>query len=231
MSRETQVRFCESRRVKLPPATRPVFVFGSEKTAMVFRDALIGRLGAFGLKLNIDKSGIRRFDAEVHEGELPFLGFTFYWGFAGKRAQRQLKVKTTPKRLAMCIQRFKEWIKFERNRKNLDTLWDLSAAKLRGHYLYYGVTYNGTKLQYFYHACVGLLFKWLNRRSQKRSFTWESFMRRLMFNPLPRPVGRDLLDITSGLGTENKHKLKSRMRKLRTYGSVRSFGRQRPLFT
>lgn len=209
-----------------------VFVFGEEETARDFRDSLMARLGEFGLRLNLEKSGIRRFDAKAPDGELPFLGFTFYWGYAGKRKAKLLKVKTTPKRLAACIQKFKEWIKFERNRKKLDALWSQASAKLRGHYQYYGVTFNQAKLQHFYHACVGLLFKWLNRRSQKRSFTWEGFTRRLMFNPLPRPTpGAALLDITNSLGTGNKHKLKSRMRKLRTYGSVRSFGRQRPLFT
>jgi len=210
-----------------------LFIFGDEQTARSFRDELQARLESFNLKLNLDKSGIRRFDAEAPEGELPFLGFTFYWGYAGKRRARVLKVKTTPKRVAECIQKFKEWIKFERNRKKLDTLWEIAAAKLRGHYRYYGVSFNLQKLNHYYYACIGLLFRWLNRRSQKRSFTWERFQKRLMFNPLPRPTpGPMLLDITSGLGTENKHKLKSRMRKSRTYGSVRrSGGWQRPLFT
>jgi RNA-directed DNA polymerase len=209
-----------------------VFIFGDEQTARSFRDALQGRLESFGLKLNLDKSGLRRFDADAPEGELPFLGFTFYWGYANKRKGRRLKVKTTPKRVAECIQKFKEWVKFERNRKNLDTLWDLAAAKLRGHFRYYGVSFNQAKLNHYYYACVGLLFRWLNRRSQKRSFTWERFMTRLMYNPLPQPTsGAMLLDITNGLGTDRKHQPKSRMRKSRTSGSVRSRGWQQPLFT
>ncbi len=40
-----------------------------------------------------------------------------------------------------------------------------------------------------------------------------------------------IVDLTNGLGTVLKRKLKSRMRKSRTSGSVRSNGRQRPLFT
>lgn len=208
-----------------------VFVFGNEQDAQSFRDALIMRLGEFGLKLNLEKSGIRRFDAQTHEGVLPFLGFTFYWGIANKNRQRKLKVKTTPKRLAMCIQAFKEWIKLMRNRMKLDRLWDLAAMKLRGHFQYYGVTFNSGKLNHFYHACVNLLFRWLNRRSQKRSFTWERFERRLQFYPLPKPSGAALLDIASSSCFEYKHKLKSRMRKSRTSGSERSGGRQRRLFT
>jgi RNA-directed DNA polymerase len=209
-----------------------VFVFSDEQKARDFRKQLESRFLEWGLKLNEEKSGILRFDNQTRDGDLSFLGFTFYWGFAGKRKTKQLKVKTTPKRLAMCIQKFKEWIKHERNRKKLAVLWDMAAAKLRGHYQYYGVTFNSPALSCFHHACIGLLFKWLNRRSQRRSYTWEEFKRKLMFTPLPHPVtGFDLLGITRGKDFWYKHKLKSRMRKLRTYGSVRSGGRQRPLFT
>ena len=45
-----------------------------------------------------------------------------------------------------------------------------------------------------------------------------------------KAVGIDL-DLTTGLGTQLKRKPRSRVRKLRTHGSMRSSGRQRPLFT
>jgi retron-type reverse transcriptase len=73
---------------------------------------------------------------------------------------------------------------------------------------------------------------WLNRRSQKRSYSWQQFVRKLMFNPLPKPpLGYEQIDVTSEHSSELKHNTKSRMRKSRTSGSVRSSGRQRPLFT
>ncbi len=57
-------------------------------------------------------------------------------------------------------------------------------------------------------------------------------MQRLKFNPLPLPPkGRALVDITNGLGSELKHKPKSRVREIRKHGSERSNGPQRPLFT
>lgn len=80
-----------------------------------------------------------------------------------------------------------EWIKQVRSRLPLDEIWEKAAAKLRGHYNYYGVYTNQAKLNHFYYSVIGLLFKWLNRRSQKRSFTWERFSRRLRFKPLPLP--------------------------------------------
>ncbi len=47
--------------------------------------------------------------------------------------------------------------------------------------------------------------------------TWEGFERRLHFNPLPKPPnGKELIDITNGLGTKLKHKPRSRVRETRT---------------
>jgi len=88
-----------------------------------------------------------------------------------------------------------------------------SARKLQGHFGYFGVTYNEAKLSHFYHACVGLLFRWLNRRSQKRSCHLERFEKRLRLSPLPTPPhGDDLMDISSERSS-SKHTPKSRMRK------------------
>jgi RNA-directed DNA polymerase len=208
-----------------------VFVFSSEDQAQQFQIALIKRMEEFGLKLNADKSGILKFDKCSPQGQLPFVGFCLYWG-KNRLKQKTLKVKTAPKNLAKCIGAFCDWIKAIRCRKPLKKIWELAAAKLRGHFNYYGVYFNKGKLSHYYFACVRLLFKWLNRRSQKRSFTLEKFERRLLFNPLPKPPKQEeLLDITNGLGTEKKHKTKSRMRKSRKYGSVRSRGTQVPLFT
>ena len=40
-------------------------------------------------------------------------------------------------------------------------------AKLRGHYQYYGVTDNMEEMCLYLHNTKRLLFKWLNRRSQR----------------------------------------------------------------
>lgn len=208
-----------------------VFVFNDLEKAKTFRDELEQRLAEFGLKLNADKSGIRKFGPRDQTGDLAFVGFSLYWGKAWL-GRRFLNAKTNPKRLGRAIQSFKEWIKDCRHRYKLDVLWEKARAKIIGHYNYYGVSYNLAKLSHFYFACIGLLFKWLNRRSQRRSFTWELFNRRLMFNPIPEPsLGSIVIDLENGLGTVSKRKPKSRMRKLRTSGSVRSGGRQLPMFT
>ncbi len=208
-----------------------IFVFSDKSVAMSFREALKERLKLFDLNLNEDKSGIREFGPQSKAGDLPFVGFALYWGRNWGRGNL-LRVKTHPKRLANAIQSFKEWIKEVRHKYTLDVIWEKARAKIIGHYNYYGVSHNVAKLNHFYHVCIGLLYKWLNRRSQKRSFTWDRFKRRLMFNPIPKAnQGSIVIDLTNGLGTELKRKPRSRMRKLRTYGSKRSDRQQCLSFT
>jgi hypothetical protein len=60
-------------------------------------------------------------------------------------------------------------------------------AKLTGHYQYYGLSGNMRSLNRFYRLAVRLAMKWLNRRSQKHSFNWESFTAYLKHYPLPTP--------------------------------------------
>jgi RNA-directed DNA polymerase len=210
-----------------------VFVFTDMKKAEVFKTRLSERFDQdFGLKMNDDKSGIVNFNQKSPQGEIQFLGFNFYWGHKSSHCSKKLlKVKTAPKKLGKSIEAFGDWIKATRSRLTLDRIWLQTAQKLRGHYSYYGLKFNDAKLSYYYYAIVGLLYKWLNRRSQKRSYTWDAFAKRLKFKPLPKPgSGAQLIDITSGIVPELKRKMRSRMRKLRTYGSKRSPGLS-PVFT
>jgi group II intron reverse transcriptase/maturase len=209
-----------------------VFVFKSEEEAHSFQAALVERMKEAGLNLNLDKSGIVPFKAEAPRGTISFLGFELYWGYARGGSTRMLKLKTSTKKLGRSISAFTDWIKAARNRKPTKELWRMAAAKLRGHFAYFGVRFNQPKLNHFYQACREALFKWLNRRSQKRSFSWERFNRRLQHQPLPKsPTGYELIDVTSEHRIERKHQPKSRMRENRTSGSERSAGLQRPAFT
>jgi len=61
------------------------------------------------------------------------------------------------------------------------------TLKIRGHYLYYGIGGNSSSIQRFYQIVRKLIFKWLNRRSQKKSFSWNSFQIYINAYPLPLP--------------------------------------------
>jgi len=56
-----------------------------------------------------------------------------------------------------------------------------------GHYQYYGISGNMRSLKRFYVLTLRMTLKWLNRRSQCKSFYWKSFIAYLRHYPLPKP--------------------------------------------
>ncbi len=63
--------------------------------------------------------------------------------------------------------------------------------KLAGHYQYYGVTDNTREVKNFLDTTKWLLFKWLNCRSLRRSYTFDSFFNGLLRTfPLVEPRNR-----------------------------------------
>ncbi len=124
----------------------------------------------------------------LYQIRLPFdfLGFTHYWG-KSRNGKARLKRKTSKKRFRRALVAINQWLQQKRNAHQLPQLWQAIGQKLRGHFNYFGVTDNGRALYRFEDAVHKLIFKWLNRRSQRRSFSWESFLRYLTWHPLPRP--------------------------------------------
>ena len=65
--------------------------------------------------------------------------------------------------------------------------WKVLRAKLLGHYQYYGVSGNMPAIARYYSRTISMTYKWLNRRSQKRSMNWKGMYRYLERYPLPKP--------------------------------------------
>ena len=61
------------------------------------------------------------------------------------------------------------------------------AEKLTGYYRYYGITDNILSLIKFKRSVGYLLYKWLNERSQRKSFNWAKFQLLLKKYNLPEP--------------------------------------------
>ncbi len=78
------------------------------------------------------------------------------------------------------------WVKENRDQKLVDMMGTL-RAKLQGTWNYYGLIGNSHRMQLFYEATCRALYKWLNRRSQKRSLTWPALRRTLTRFQIPRP--------------------------------------------
>jgi RNA-directed DNA polymerase len=146
-----------------------LFFFNKEENANKFLQKLEDRAKSYGLSLNKDKTNTLTLAKGEHK-HFNFLGFTFYWGKQQKRII--LKVKTQKEKLIKGIQEFEAWIKQIRNKLKLKEIWQLAKSKITGHNNYYGYWMNAVKINHFYQAAICSLYKWLNRRSQMRSYTW-----------------------------------------------------------
>jgi RNA-directed DNA polymerase len=138
--------------------------------------AVLGkRLGKYGLELSAEKTRIILFSRFNQPGKtsFDFLGFEFRWG-KDRKGRPHVMRRTAPKRLRKSLERFKEWCKNSRNLR-LPELFKLLNAKLRGYYQYYGVIGNARSLQQFFYRVTLLLMKYLNRRSQRHSYSWAEF--------------------------------------------------------
>jgi hypothetical protein len=164
-----------------------VCCFDYRHEAEAFEAALAERMQKFGLELAADKTKRIRFGpwGGRHNGRYDFLGFEFSWG-RGHRGQPTIQRRTSRKKLRGAVQRFTEWIKAER-RSPLTELMETLRAKYAGHWNYYGIIGNSKSLSRYYYETSRILFKWLNRRSQRRSLTWSAFNRLLKRFQVPPP--------------------------------------------
>ncbi len=190
-------RQCQGQCYLIRYADDFVCCFQNKYEAEVFRQRLEARFAKYGLSLAEEKTKILEFGRFAEEnrrrrGEgkpetFDFLGFTFYCGWDGKKGFFRCGVKTSKKKFRSKVLRMKEWIKAHRMTPVGELIKKINE-KLAGHYQYYGVTDNTREVKNFLNATRLLLFKWLNRRSQRRSYTFDSFFNGLMRTfPLAEP--------------------------------------------
>lgn len=164
-----------------------VCLFRYREDAERFYRELPERLGKFGLSISEEKTRIVRFTKHrmQDQSRFDFLGFEFRWS-KNRSGKPQVKRRTSRKKLRQSLRNFTEWCRENRNLP-LRLLFSSLNSKLRGYYNYYGVIDNsGSLWEYFYYA-VKTLFKWLNRRSQPRSYNWQGFKAMLEHYGLERP--------------------------------------------
>ena len=88
--------------------------------------------------------------------------------------------------ISVAIKCFTEWCIKNRDLKPRILFRQLNA-KLGGYYNYYGVYGNYDSLKQFFVQAILILFKWLNRRRQRRSYNWEGFNQLLVHYRIERP--------------------------------------------
>lgn len=166
-----------------------VICFRYQKDANRVKEVLGKRLEKYKLKLNEDKTKIVSFSKRamqqgIKQDVFNFLGFTFYLGRT-KRGIVIPKLKTEGKRFRSKLKKVNDWAKKMRNKAPLKIIWKAFCRKLQGHVQYYGISFNSTHVSSFLYRAVLILFKWLNRRSQRKSFNWESFELFMKRYPVP----------------------------------------------
>lgn len=156
---------------------------------------LKNRFNKYGLEIHPTKSrnlSFGRFERQNARQQnrrpntFDFLGFTHYCD-RSRRGNFKLGRKTSRKKFSAKCREMNNWLKAIRNQVETKEWWKILVAKLRGHFQYYGVSENYVGIARFYKITVKLVWKWLNRRSQKRKMSWDRFNKYLELYPLPKP--------------------------------------------
>jgi len=157
--------------------------FQFKEDAVRFLQELKERLGKFHLEVEPTKTKLLAFgrfarrDAQ-RRGQKPeefdFLGFTHYCGLT-RKGQFKVKRRTSDKKFRAKLKVAKAWLKRVRSEMKSGGVLKRAKAGLVGHFNYYAITDNARKCDSFRRQVMLLLFKWLNRRSQRRSYTWAQF--------------------------------------------------------
>jgi RNA-directed DNA polymerase len=175
--------------------------FQYKEDAQSFRRRLADRLEGFGLQLAEEKTRCIEFgrfarsDA-YRRGDKPeeftFLGFTHY---CGKTRNGHFKVKrrTSRKKLGQSLRNFSDWARKARHVLTKGEMLRRARAKVTGHLSYYAITDNLEWCSFYDYRAKHILFKWLNRKSQRKAYTWEGFTQALAWVNWPKlRVRKDL---------------------------------------
>ena len=164
-----------------------VCCFQYAKEARAFYEGLRLRLAKFKLQLSEEKSrmvSFTRFQTSNNEA-FTFLGFEYRWTMS-RNGKPVVKLKTAKEKLKAAISSIQKWIKSNRSLK-LKELMRKYRQKLQGHFNYYGVCGNCESLHKFIWIVNRIVFKWLNRRSQRKSYNWEGFKAMIKYFRIPVP--------------------------------------------
>ena len=156
-----------------------VCAFQYANDAHKFYGVLPKRLHRFGLDTAKEKTRLVRF-SRFHPGrkrQFQFLGFEFYWG-TDVNGKPRLRRRTAASKQKATLNAYYRWIKFKRFSVLKQWLPELKR-KLMGFRNYFGLPDNSRSLSQVYGHVLHSLFKWLNRRSGRRSYNWRSLKQML----------------------------------------------------
>ena len=185
---------CEGQAFIFRYADDFVCCFQKKSEAKLFLGQLRKRMSKFGLQLAEEKTKLlafgrfARIDAQ-EKGKKPeeftFLGFTHY---CGKNRYGDFKVKrrTSRQKQILSLRKFTDWIKKAYWRMRKGDMLRSAKRRITGHLNYYGITDNINWCDRFIYYATRILFKWINRKSQRRAYNWEQFRDALAYVGWPK---------------------------------------------
>jgi len=170
--------------------------------ARAFHGQLGDRLGGFGLQLAAEKTRVIEFgrfarQSAYERGQKPeeftFLGFTHYSGRT-RLGNFKIKRRTSRKKLAASLREFTDWAKKAHRVLRKGEMLRAARSRIIGHLGYYAITDNSRRCCYYVYRATWITFKWLNRKSQRKAYTWAGFDQALRWAKWPRPSIRTNLN-------------------------------------
>ena len=160
-----------------------VACFQYKDDAQNFRKRLEDRVEGFGLEVAQEKSRCIEFGRFARQNaykraekpkEFTFLGFTHYCGKT-KEGYFKVKRRTSRKKLGQSLRALTDWARKARHVLKKGQMLRVARMKVMGHLSYYAITDNLERCNYYVYRATRIVFKWLNRKSQRKAYTWEGF--------------------------------------------------------
>lgn len=156
-----------------------VVAFQYKDEAERFYQALAARLSQFDLEVAAEKTALKRFSRfhPTQSSYFEFLGFRLFWeqDFGGEARVRR---ETSRKTHRAALVSFYTWIKENRHQR-LDRFIPELNRKVQGFRNYFALSGNSRSVGRVFDHVLLSLYKWLNRRSQRKSYTWLGMKRML----------------------------------------------------
>jgi len=149
--------------------------FSDMQDAKRVMQVLPKRFEKYKLTLHPEKTKLIDLNSKSGQGgrSFDFLGFTHYLS-ESQKGNLVLKRKTSSKKFTNAITRTVKWIKENRHMGIKHLMKELNV-KMRGHYNYYGITFNSRGIRNYYLQVKRSLHKWINRRGGKTVWIWDKF--------------------------------------------------------
>ena len=175
--------------------------FQYKADAESFMNGVGDRLEGFGLELAPEKTRCIEFGRYARENarkrgqkpeEFTFLGFTHYCGKT-MRGYFKVKRRTSRKKFGQSIREFTDWARRSRCILTKGEMLRRAKSRVVGHLNYYAITDNSKRCTSYIFHVTRILLKWLNRKSQRKTYTWEGYLQVLEWLGWPKPsIRKDL---------------------------------------